>query len=246
MKGMKVFRPAMLGIYLLFAVIAVSTSALCVYTVDKQLSSEYENNSREIAKTIASASEDILLNRDLATLQSLVDQFLSIPAIKYLYIADEHGNIIVHTFVPQIPPTILAGDRTSTVTIQRTLAHVGDVIEVGSPILEGLAGSVHVGMDKGLIALKIKTAIGKQVYLISILFIASIALTFLFVGLGSRPLRRATEYARFLAAPAGSGLTPPSEEQSAALLSRRDEAGDLVRVVRALASRAESGGTRTP
>ena len=52
--------------------IALSTSALCVYTVDKQLSSEYEANSRAIAQTIANSSTDIILNRDLSTLQSVI------------------------------------------------------------------------------------------------------------------------------------------------------------------------------
>ena len=39
----------MFGIFLLFGLIALSTSALCVYTVDHHLSIEYEANSRTIA-----------------------------------------------------------------------------------------------------------------------------------------------------------------------------------------------------
>ena len=86
--------------------ISLSTSALCIYTVDTHLSSEYESNSRGIAKTIADSSVDILLNRDLSSLQSLIDQFIEIQGISYIYITNEHGEFLAHTFVPGIPTEI--------------------------------------------------------------------------------------------------------------------------------------------
>ena len=85
MKIQKLFQKTLVGIFFLFAVISLSTSALCVYTVDTHLSSEYESNSRGIAKTIADSSVDILLNRDLSSLQSLIDQFIEIQGISYIY-----------------------------------------------------------------------------------------------------------------------------------------------------------------
>jgi len=84
MRVAKLFQRTMFGISLLFGLIALSTSALCVYTVDKQLSGEYEANSRAIAQTIANSSMDIILNRDMSTLQSLIDQFKEIQGIKYI------------------------------------------------------------------------------------------------------------------------------------------------------------------
>ena len=45
-------RSTMFSIFLLFGLVAVSTTALCVYTVDKQLSSQYVANSSAIAQTI--------------------------------------------------------------------------------------------------------------------------------------------------------------------------------------------------
>ena len=70
MKIQKLFRKTLFGVFFLFGVIGVSTSVLCIYTVDTHLSEEYESNSRDIAKTIADASVDILLNRNLTALQS--------------------------------------------------------------------------------------------------------------------------------------------------------------------------------
>ena len=171
MKVRKLFQKTLFGVFFLFGFIGLSTSILCVWTVDTHLSQEYESNSRDIAKTIADSSVDILLNRNLATLQSLIDQFVEIQGIEYIYIADETGEFLAHTFVPGIPEEILAGDTSNTGTVERSLPGMGDFVEVGSPILAGVAGTVHVGMDTGLIALKVQRAIGQQVYLFWVVFV---------------------------------------------------------------------------
>ena len=167
MKIQKLFQKTLFGTFFLFGLIAVSTSVLCIYTVDTHLSREYESNSKGIAKTIANASVDIILNRDLSALQSLIDQFVEIQGISYIYITNESGEYLAHTFVPGIPEDIRASDPAATETVRRSLPGMGDFIEVGSPILAGVAGTVHIGMDTGLIALKVQRAIGHQAYLIS-------------------------------------------------------------------------------
>ena len=238
MKVAKLFQKTMFGIFLLFGLIALSTSALCVYTVDKQLSQEYEANSAAIAQTIANSSMDIILNRDLSTLQSLIDQFKEIQGIRYVYIVNEDGDMLAHTFVPGIPKEILASNRLDTATVHRQLPGFGEFIEVSSPILDGIAGSVHVGMDKGLIALKIQTAIGQQVYLISIIFVVSIVGSFLLVNLAARPLGQLGGYAMHLAAP--QGPTTITADEMRALLERNDEVGQMARLFLHLSKRGEA------
>ena len=78
-KVQKLFQKTLFGVLCLFGIIGLSTSILLIYTVDTYLSEEYEDNSKDIAKTIADSSVDILLNRDLAVLQSLIDQFVRNP-----------------------------------------------------------------------------------------------------------------------------------------------------------------------
>ena len=240
MRVAKLFQKTMFGIFLLFGLIALSTSALCVWTVDKQLSSEYEANSKAISQTIANSSLDIILNRDMSTLQSLIDQFKEIQGVKYIYIANEEGEILAHTFVPGIPKEITASNRQSVATVQRQLPGFGEFIEVSSPILDGLGGSAHVGMDKGLIALKIQTAIGQQIYLISIIFIVSIIGSFMLVNLAAKPLGRLGGYAMHLAAPDAPSIIKPEEMQ--ALLERNDEVGQLARLFLHLSKQDAAAG----
>lgn len=242
MKIARLFQKTMFGIFLLFGIIALSTSALCVYTVDRQLSTEYVANSRTIAQTLANSSLDIILNRDLSTLQSLIDQFRELQGIRYIYIVDEHGDWLAHTFVPGIPKEILEGDRSPDGTVERRLPGFGEFVEVASPILDGIAGSVHVGMDKGLIALKIQTAIGQQIYLISIIFIVSIVGAYFLVNLAAHPITQLGGYARMLAAP--DAPTTLTADDGRRLLERDDEVGQLARIARHLAHRDETPDSR--
>ena len=225
MKILKLFRKTLFGVFFLFGVIGVSTSVLCIYTVDTHLSEEYESNSRGIAKTIADASVDILLNRNLTALQSLIDQFVEIQGISYIYITSETGEFLAHTFVPGIPEEIRTGDPTSTVTVERSLPGMGDFVEVASPILAGVAGAVHIGSDTGLIALKVQRAIGQQVYLISIIFVVGILAAIWLVGQAARPVDGVLAFAVKLAREPDTD-SPGNEK----LLARNDEAGELARL----------------
>ena len=242
MKVNKLFQKTLFGIIGLFGFIGLSTSVLAVYTVDTHLSEEYLSNSRDIAKTIADSSVDILLNRDLATLQALIDQFLEIQGIKYVYITDENGDFLAHTFVPGIPEEIRESDPRSMETVERSLPGMGDFVEVASPILAGVAGSVHVGMDTGIIALKIQRAIGQQVYLIMIVFIGSVFAALWLVNLAAKPVGELFAYAAALADRrkdddgAATGVAAEDGEPApGSVAERNDEVGQTARLMLYLA-----------
>lgn len=225
MKIQKLFQRTRFGIFAVFGGIVLSTSALCLYTVDTQLSAEYEINSKNIAKTVADSSVDILLNRDMATLQSLVDQFVEIQGIRYIYITSETGEYLAHTFVPGIPDEILQSDHRSTEPVDRELPGLGNFVEVGSLILAGVAGTVHVGMDLDVVSLKITRAIGQQVYLVSIILVIGVLASIWLVNLAAKPLGELLAYAVELAR--------ENDEESVsdrAVLARDDEVGHLARL----------------
>ena len=238
MKIQKLFQKTRFGIFALFGLIVLSTSILCIYTVDTQLSAEYETNTRNIAKTIADASVDILLNRNLATLQSMIDQFVEIQGIRYIYITSESGEYLAHTFVPGIPEQVLASDPSSTEPVERSIPGMGDFVEVGSPILAGVAGTVHVGMDLDLVALKIQRAIGQQVILICIFLVVGILASIWFVNLAAKPLGGLLAYAVDLA-----GNREPDSARDDELLARDDEVGDLARLFQYVSDRASGSET---
>ena len=181
----------------------------------------------------ADSSVDILLNRNLATLQSLIDQFVEIQGIRYIYITSEEGEYLAHTFVPGIPEQVLASDPASTEPVQRSIPGMGDFMEVGSPILAGVGGTVHVGMDLDIIGLKIQRAIGQQVILISIFLVVGVLASIWLVNLAAKPLGALLSYAVEL-----SGGEVEEEAAKEELLARDDEVGDLARLFRHVSGRS--------
>ena len=227
MKVSRLFQRTMFGIFFLFLLIGVSTSVVSIYSVDLHLTSEYEENSRDIAKTIADASVDIILNRDLSSLQSLIDQFIEIQGISYIYIVNDTDEYLAHTFVPGIPEEILESERRVGETVTRNLAGMGDFVEVSSYILAGHVGSVHIGMDVSHVSLAIQQAIGNQIYLIAIIFFVGIFASIWFVSFAAKPINALLDYAVTLAKRESEEGSSETDER---VLTRNDEVGHLARL----------------
>ena len=90
---------------------------------------------------------------------------------------------------------------------------------------------MHVGMDKGYIALQVQTAIGKEVYLLSIILIGSVLASYGLMYLVSRPLDHLRSYA-WHSLSSEQHASPPDSSQVKRLLERTDEVGELGRIIR--------------
>lgn len=117
MKQLKLFQRTLILMVVLFGVIATVTSILFGWTLARRLTEEYRSKGTAIAKSIADASVELLLNRDASTVQTIIDQFLEIEGVSYVFVTDENGDIISHTFVPAIPQEVLSlkGEKQRTV-----------------------------------------------------------------------------------------------------------------------------------
>ena len=225
MKITRLFQWTVFGMIALFGIIGFTNAVVTITAVDRDLTSKSADNSRNIAKAIADSSVDILLNGDLSTLQSRIDQMLPVLGIDgYVYIRDEHNEIIAHTFVPHIPEQISESEPVEG-TIERNLKGQGDFLEVSHPILAGVGGRVHVGIDQAIVSLTIQRAMGYQIWIISGIFIISIFLGILLVNLASNPIQQLLQYAVALAK-----TEEVEETRHEKLRKRKDEAGDLARL----------------
>ncbi|HZB96026.1 MAG TPA: hypothetical protein VE268_08700 [Herpetosiphonaceae bacterium] len=231
MRIARFYQKTLFGMFALMGLIVGSTSALYVYTVDRQLTDDFLKNSRTIARSIANSNIDLIVHQNYSALQSIIDQFVEISGISYVFVVDEKGVIIAHTFVPGVPDEIAADYKDAKDVYDRALAGLGNFSEVTAPILAGEAGSVHVGMDKGYIALQVQTAIGKEVYLLSIIFVVSVLASYGLMYQVSRPLEHLGSYA-WHSLSREKRASPPDPSQVKRLLERTDEVGELGRVIR--------------
>lgn len=201
MRMSKLFQKTLLGIIFLFAIIFVTISVFSGWHLYNNLSEEYKSKGTAIASSIASSSAETILNLDSATVQAMIDQFLEIEGVSYVFVVDSTGEIISHTFIPTIPEEIKTLSQIHKNGIKDvTIEGIGDFSDIVSPITEGAVGYVHVGMNKNNINQKMWAVLGKQLTLLSLIFIFSVLLAYFMVNRISQPLNQLTEYAKKLLA----------------------------------------------
>jgi sensor histidine kinase regulating citrate/malate metabolism len=236
MRIARFYQKTLFGMFALMGLIVAATSALFVYTVDRQLTGDFLKNSRAIARSIANSNIDLIVNRNYSALQSIIDQFVEISGISYVFVVDQQGVIIAHTFVPGVPDEIAADYKDGKDVDDRAIAGLGHFSEVTAGILAGEAGRVHVGVDKGYIALQVQAAIGKEVYLLTIIFVGSVLVCYGLIYLVSRPLDHLGSYA-WHSLSSEKHVLPPHPSQIKRLLERTDEVGELGRMIRWVSGR---------
>ncbi|MBI3928357.1 MAG: SpoIIE family protein phosphatase [Armatimonadetes bacterium] len=211
---------------LLFSVITAGTMAVSIEALSRHLTDEYEIKGTAIANSIAHSSVEILLNRDLSTVQSLVDQSLETEGVAYVFVRDAEGEVIAHTFVPAVPREVLEleGRPDGTAIHSLDVPRLGPCLDISAPILAGVAGTVHVGMDLGLIRAKIHQAVVRMLLLMSLVLLASVLGSSIAIRSISRPLGLLADHARGLA---GRDFAGQQQQEIRDLAASRDEVGEL-------------------
>jgi PAS domain S-box-containing protein len=213
----------------LFTATALSMIGLSAWELRSNLTKEYQTKGTAIANSIAGSSVDILLYRDSSTIQAMIDQYLDIEGVSYVFVEDGHGDIVSHTFAPKVPQEIRnwKGKNQGDTIRPLQISGMGDCIDIGSPILDGQVGHVHVGMNAGLIRAMTWSAIGRQTGLMVLIFVMSVLAAYLLVRWISRPLRHLTDYARKLAVTESWTEIRLPRERETDLGAVRDEVGEL-------------------
>jgi len=218
----RLFKKTLIIIIILFAVIALITIVSSSWNLYNQLTDEFKSKGTAIGRSISSTSADILLNRDAATIQAMIDQFTEIKGVAYVFVEDVQGEIISHTFVPRVPPEIermeKSGHKKGIVDVN--IDGIGDCMDIALPIVEGAVGYVHVGMDKGVIVSNIRSALLNQISLILVIFLASIAIAYFLVNKISQPLNNLSSYATRLASHDFSSTVEITSNDEVGLLAR--------------------------
>jgi PAS domain S-box-containing protein len=202
MKSPGLLTKSLLILLGIFGIATIVMAAFSAWSIDQNLTSEFQSKGKAIAESIAGSSVETFLNRDPASVQAMIDERREgTPGVAYILVLDDQGEIIAHTFVPTIPEQVqhLPRDRHNTITQEAHVEGVGECIDVCSPILAGQVGFVHVGMDRGPIQKNIWNRSRQVVGLFAVLFTIGAMATFVLMRRISRPLRRLTDGAKRLA-----------------------------------------------
>jgi signal transduction histidine kinase/CheY-like chemotaxis protein len=232
MRSSRLFTRVLIVLFLLFGITAAALAVTVSWMVDHNLTEQYESKGAAIANSIASSSVEILLYRDAATIQAMLDQYLEIQGVSYVFVVDAQGEVICHTFVPAVPKEMQAlpgqSQRITTRPIQ--VRGVGDFLDVAAPILAGEVGFVHVGMNRSFIQRAVWSAIRQQLIIMGLVFLLSLATAYFFVHKLAQPLKQLTAHARQLSLSTSAGeALPEVGSRPLAAAERTDEIGELAR-----------------
>jgi hypothetical protein len=139
--------------------IGVTLVAVALFFVmDGQLlpiaSESFVTRGEAIATALANAVEPFLVARDFTSAQAAMDPTLSNPGVRWAYVTGPNGNMLLDTFIPQVPPEI---NRKMPANVDYAwIKFPGEDIPtlvIRKPVLAGIVGTVWVGFsDTRLIA----------------------------------------------------------------------------------------------
>ncbi len=203
----KLFKKTLLIVISLFVVISVAMSALSGWNIYRSVSKEFTVKGQSVAGIIADAGIQPLLAENPVRLQSMIDNYLQIDGVSYIAVANQHSKIVAHTFVPAVPKSV-RDIITNSTTVQNGAGEAGATprvlqsagqINIIAPILGGVAGTVIVGMDMGVIRTQIWSIILQQQGLMLLLLLVSVGICYFLINRISQPLLQLSDHAKNLA-----------------------------------------------
>ncbi|MHC1791296.1 ATP-binding protein [Solidesulfovibrio sp.] len=219
----RLFRKTLLAIVVVFGVSANATALLSAWLLHRHLTDEYITKGRAIAMAIAAASPDALVGGDAASVQALIDEFLHIEGVGYVFVVDRLGRVAAHTFLPVMPlsiPVVAVGHEQGLSVDDAVIPGRGDYIQVTAPILAGEAGQVSVGMDKAGIWRVMREAVIRQEVLMLAIFAVAVAVFYALVGSIARPLTALADYAVKIRDHDFTATPPPTSDDEVGVLAR--------------------------
>uniref|UniRef100_A0A1S2L4U3 histidine kinase n=1 Tax=Anaerobacillus isosaccharinicus TaxID=1532552 RepID=A0A1S2L4U3_9BACI len=167
-----------------FAVIFLITALSIVvvrFSTSETLSYQLDERVKSIGSDVAARSADLMLTNNIYAMQKLVyDTVAHYKDIEYVFILDENGKVIVHTYGNDRPSMELIHINTVDSLVDNHLVMIetekGFIRDVAVPIVKGLGGTVRVGLrsdflDEALISVTSKIILTMVIVLALLIFI---------------------------------------------------------------------------
>jgi PAS domain S-box-containing protein len=179
---------------------------------------------RNMAGHLSARSERLVLTEEyVSLLQLATDLRDSDEDIAYVYVADRHGRVLVHTFEGGFPEDLRGvnplapgspGQRVLLDTVEAGFVH-----DIAVPVLDGKAGSAHVGISEQRIQNTISHFTLVILGIAGLVLLVAVALAGVVSWVIAHPIRSLTEAAREI---------QRGDLGRQVVATTRDEIGDLV------------------
>jgi sensor histidine kinase regulating citrate/malate metabolism len=162
-----------------------------VWNLSASLVVPYQNQGVALTRSVANFTSSLLFGSPYESIQSVIDGLGEIEGLSYIFVSDSTGRIVAHTFSPVIPQQFSKTEKASRAFNGKDfqeqkpkirnikLPEIGKVIDIGFPVMSGVAGQVHVGLRQQIIDAQIRTFFIRQIGIMMVLFFISTGVTYL-------------------------------------------------------------------
>ncbi len=164
-----------LGLVVLFGGVAIIQAR---NTLTASMTAQLEEQSVSISRDLAARSTDPILLNDLLRLHDLLDETIANnPNVRYAFLVDAHGQVIVNTFQGGFPPNLLSlnsvqpNEHHHTVLIQ---TDEGLIWDTAVPILDGKIGTARIGLSDASMRTAVSTLTVQ--FLLTIILVSAIGI----------------------------------------------------------------------
>lgn len=160
--------------------------------ISATLLEEFGHRETSIARNVAQQGIDLVLTDNDLALSHLIGDTKEIePEVVYIFITDQNGKVLAHTFKDGFPIDLLNAntlqqDQKENIVVLR--AEDGMIYDIAYPLIEGKNGQVRVGMTDRHVREVIDKNISEIVVLMSVILIAAIIFAFVLADLITRPI----------------------------------------------------------
>jgi signal transduction histidine kinase len=194
-------RTKMVGIILgLVLILGMGITLVVRQTLQRAMLHELELRAISVTHDLANRSTDLILINNLYALHQLIHATQANHAdIRYIFIVDEEGYVLAHTFGDGFPAGLTQANSINSVdnyTSRILDTTEGPVLDVAVPVFEGRAGIARIGFSD-LLVRRTVSGVTSQILLATLLVstagvMAAIGMTWLL----TRPILQLAEAAR--------------------------------------------------
>ncbi len=176
-------------------------------TLTRTLKQQLEQRVISLGRDVAARSTDLVLTNDLMNIYRLLqDTVDNNPEVRYAFVEDRDGKVLVHTFGAAFPTDLLTiHDHESEQSPGGQLYHIeeinteeGRIHDIAMPIFGGRAGTVRLGITEHQLRQTVSQASHELILITIVASLLGIGAAFLLTITLTRPILELAETTRAL------------------------------------------------
>jgi PAS domain S-box-containing protein len=177
------------GLLVLFGLVVIIFAKTVLY---ENLLGKLEERGISIARNMAANSINPVLTEKFFDIEMMaLDLMKSEEDIEYIFVLDNKGKVLTHTFDRGFPVGLMKVNREvlgRNYSIEKIATEKGELIDIAVPMSEGKAGVVHLGFSEQALKEEINSIIALLLRLIIAVSIVGIIIAFFLSQIIAKPV----------------------------------------------------------